>query len=155
MIAYALAGNPIPAAISMWSSSLPDRLEMVFGLRHRTITHWPYIPLALLLGCYWVAGHQRLSAVVYCALFVMVGYICHLFEDLLSKSGIPLGSPYGSPTGLDLYKTNTSSEPVALVSLVGLSLVVAYGKGFCGSEHLSHLPDIVLQTFAFFLGTPL
>lgn len=97
----------------------PDRLEIPsFNRRtqtrrsvipHRTLTHWPLF-WAFLTGLCGSAWHQTQDVLLYPILSVGLGFCAagwlHLVMDIMTPAGIPLVSPFGSRTSLNLYRTS-------------------------------------------------
>ena len=133
---YAATGTFVSAALAGIGSVLPDILEMRGVLPHRTVTHWPYPYLVMAVFLYGLACKSP-SYPVYFFFFVMVGFVCHLFEDSLSRSGIPWKTPFGVRKGFDLYVTNTSSEYLTVFVLSVLSVMVICVRGFLSKAYLS------------------
>lgn len=150
-ILYALTGNPVPAAVATLSCTLPDRME-AWWMKHRGITHWPVIPVALMFLLYWHISTSTSIGASYLILYVVMGYVCHIFEDLLSRSGVPLLTPGSHPVGLDLYKTKTLSELAAVLMLLSVSGLIALQKGFLSVAYVTELPNLSLRTVAALLG---
>src|ERR1700687_5355829 len=113
---YAFTGSFAATAIATASATLPDAMEIwryasvgLPGLQgmfspqqvvassvisHRTYTHYPWFYLAAALPLY-VNLQRDPGFVTYIIYFMVVGCICHLFEDFMSRGGIPLITPKG------------------------------------------------------------
>ena len=97
----------------------PDRLEIPsFNLRtqtrrsvipHRTLTHWPLFWILLSGMCVWTWSESQ-DLLLYLTTSVGLGFCAagwlHLAMDIMTPAGIPLLSPFGSRTSLNLYKTS-------------------------------------------------
>lgn len=135
-VTYALTGSFPATAIATASSMLPDVLEMKL-LKHRTMTHYPWvflIPIVLM----WSAMQHSPGYTLYTAFFIFFGYLCHLAEDFMSKSGIPLVSPFGEPTGLGLYVTHAPSEFRVALIIVALAVAYSWHNGLLTQDYLMH-----------------
>jgi membrane-bound metal-dependent hydrolase YbcI (DUF457 family) len=125
---FAVGGRVLPAILAGLGSVLPDLLEA--GLvRHRTLTHWfplyfvaalIFVPMARVF--FWPAG-----LVVAC---LLLGCLCHLVQDGLSRGGVPLFTPDGRRFGACLYVTRTITETFVVAGIVAISLLVAFNRGF-------------------------
>jgi membrane-bound metal-dependent hydrolase YbcI (DUF457 family) len=134
-VVFAATGRLLPAFIAGLGSILPDILEG--GLvRHRTLTHWPFVYVALILSI--VPAIKLVSwwawLVVGC---LLIGCILHLAEDALSKGGIPLFNPAGKKYGLGWYITDTITETFVSAGIVLVSLYVAGRRGFLSADFLA------------------
>jgi hypothetical protein len=132
---YAATGTLVSAALAGIGAVLPDVMEMRGVLAHRTVTHWPY-PYLVVTALLYVVACASLSYMAYFVFFIMVGCVCHLFEDCLSRGGIPWKTPYGSRKGFDLYVTRTSSEYLTVAVLFILSVTAMLGRGFLNNAYL-------------------
>lgn len=133
---YAATGGVVAASVAAVSSTLPDVLEFRGVIRHRTITHWPYlylVPAIILISQF---REQSAKLAPYIFLFILIGCLCHLAEDALSKTGIPYILPYGPRAGLDLYITGKPSEYFAAMILTGVSTWIAWLNGYVSSDYL-------------------
>jgi len=97
----------------------PDRLEIPsFNRRtqtrssvipHRTLTHWPLFWVFLSGLCVWTWSDSQ-DLLLYVITSVGLGFCAagwlHLVMDIMTSAGIPLLSPFGSRTSLNLYKTS-------------------------------------------------
>jgi len=124
--------------VASGASILPDYLEMPFmGLiPHRTITHWPYLYLVMILGfggLFYLNGHVG----YYLGLFVSIGCFLHLAEDALSRSGIPFGSPFGKTRGCDFYVVHTANEALTAFAISVPCLSAAYLMGWAERSYLT------------------
>lgn len=125
---FAAGGRILPAILAGFGSTLPDLLEA--GLvRHRTLTHWIplYLIAALILvpmarAIFWSAG--LLSACL------LLGCLCHLVQDGLSRGGIPLFTPNGRRFGAGLYVTGTITEHFVVAGMIAISLLVAWDRSY-------------------------
>lgn len=133
-VTYAMTGSFPATAIATASSMLPDVLEVKL-VRHRTLTHYPWIFLIPVVFM-WKAMHHSPGYVLYITFFIMFGYVCHLGEDFLSKSGLPLLSPSGKHTGCGLYVTHTSSERVVAIAIVACAAVYSWYNGLLSQDYL-------------------
>ena len=134
-VVFAATGRLLPAFIAGLGSILPDVLEA--GLvRHRTLTHWPFVYAALILS---IVPAIRLVSwwawlIVGC---LLIGCILHLAEDALSKGGIPLFNPAGKKYGLGWYITDTITETFVSAGIVLVALYVAGRRGFLSADFLA------------------
>ena len=142
---YAATGSFPAMLIASAASHMPDALEFSGIVGHRTVTHYPwfYLVPAVFL---WCRLHNEPGYVAYIVFLVLVGCLCHLFEDLLSNSGIPLVTPYGKPYGLHLYVTRTPSEFTTALAIVFSALLIAWNLGRLDGEYIRHA---ALQTQLF------
>ena len=97
----------------------PDRLEIPsFNRRtqtrrsvipHRTLTHWPLFWVILSGMCFWTWSESQ-DLLLYVITSVGLGFCAagwlHLAMDIMTPAGIPLLSPFGSRTSLNLYRTS-------------------------------------------------
>lgn len=132
---YAATGTFVSSALAGIGSVLPDLLELRGIVPHRTATHYPYPYLILCVGLYW-ATLQNLSYLTYALFFVLLGCVCHLFEDSLSRGGIPWRTPFGQRKGFDFYVTKTTSEYMTVWVLVFTSLSIMFVRGFLSKAYL-------------------
>ena len=148
-IIYAATGFIPGALVAMFASTLPDRLELRGAIKHRTVTHW-FLPVLIVFSVIWrwyAVSHSLLALLL---LFIAAGYIAHLFEDLMSKSGIPFVSPYEKTVGLSLYTTGKPTEYMALFILIALSAGISWYRGFFSLLHMQGQLDTIAR-----LWTPL
>lgn len=125
---FSAGGRILPAFLAGLGSVLPDLLEA--GLvRHRTLIHWfpLYLGAALIAvpaarAFFWPAG-----LVAAC---LLLGCLCHLVQDGLSRGGVPLFIPDGRRYGAGLYITRTITETLVVAGIVVISLLVAFDRGF-------------------------
>jgi len=96
----------------------PDRLEISSYNRrtkirrsvipHRTLTHWPPLWVIMTVAC-WSVLDETQDILLYTVASVGIGFCAaswlHLIMDIMTPSGIPLISPFGSRTSLNLYKS--------------------------------------------------
>ena len=129
MIAYGITqvcntgGHPVIAvsivAISViLSCKLPDQVEVLKFLGHRTWSHSLVLPI-ILIGIFAVIDVHwsvRFALVGLCA-----GYLTHLLADLCSLSGVPLLIG-GFRLRIPLYTTGKTSELIVLV-IIGSLLI--------------------------------
>jgi membrane-bound metal-dependent hydrolase YbcI (DUF457 family) len=140
-IAVSFAPVPRELAIAVGcvvGASLPDQAELVFGysamnerlsvLRHRGITHTPWLWITLaLLGAFIQPDWGGLIS------GLALGAILHIILDAMSPSGVPLlpGRPrwsFGhlrSGRNAYVYRTGTAGEFRVLVPLVAIATVAA------------------------------
>jgi membrane-bound metal-dependent hydrolase YbcI (DUF457 family) len=125
---FAAGGRILPAVFAGLGSILPDLLEAGL-IRHRTLTHWfplylgaslVFVPMAR--AFFWPAG-----LVAAC---LLLGCLCHLVQDGLSRGGVPLLMPDGRRYGAGLYITRTITETLVVFCIVVISLLVAFDLGF-------------------------
>lgn len=130
---YAVTGAYFPTLMAMVGSILPDVVELGI-VRHRTATHWPppWLALAVLsYGACWFCPNIWL----YLFFFIWIGALLHMGEDYLSITGIPFRSPGSLRRGAGLYVTGTMRESVLAISFIGISLLIAYQRGFLAVGH--------------------
>lgn len=138
-LTFVLTGSFPATAIATAASALPDVLELKL-VKHRTLTHYPWLPVfpAVLM---WRAMQNEPGYILYIIFFILVGYICHLAEDFLSNSGIPLWSPFGKSTGCHLYVTHSSSEGVATFAVVAMAAMYGWRNGLFTQAYLMQAAD--------------
>jgi hypothetical protein len=120
----------------------PDRLEMPrFDRRtqtrrslipHRTLTHWPVLWVGL-TGLSWWLWSQPQGLLIYAVTSVGLGFCAsawlHLAMDIMTPTGIPLRSPFGSRTSLNFYRTSmagcrmTGELVCVFVFVIGCQLI--------------------------------
>ncbi|MCD2453652.1 metal-dependent hydrolase [Methylicorpusculum oleiharenae] len=122
----------------------PDRLEFpVFNrltkvrrslIPHRTLTHWPgFWILATVISCTsFFAMDDILFQTIAC---VAIGFCSaswlHLIMDIMTPTGIPLLTPFGKRTTLNLYKTGSFGEWLyILVFLISSQLLASLLSSF-------------------------
>jgi len=145
-VTYALTGSIPATAIATASSMLPDILELKM-MKHRTLTHYPWIPLVPALFI-WKSMQASPGYVLYVVFFVLIGYISHLAEDFLSKSGIPVLSPF-QKIGCGLYITHKHSEQIVSLIIIVVSVVYAWFNGLFSQTYLMEAAN---NTAIFFTG---
>ena len=109
---FAATSNAPIALACVAGSQVPDVAEMVlgypFGMRlslvpHRTLTHWPYLyAFGIILAA---TLHTRAPLAAALVLGICLGALLHLSLDILTPTGIPLGSPFGTRTSLGPYRS--------------------------------------------------
>lgn len=149
---YATTGTLVSAALAGIGSVLPDVFELRGVIPHRTVTHWPYPYVIVALLMYAVVCASP-TYPLYFLFFVLLGCICHLFEDCLSRGGIPWKTPHGPRKGFDFYVTRTSSEYLTVGVLVSVALMVMYGRGFLNKLYLMNEIQHVYRFLGGFLKT--
>lgn len=109
----------------------PDRLEIPgFDRRtqtrrsvipHRTLTHWPLLWVFVTVLCWWSWGECQ-DLMLYVMTSVGLGFCAagwlHLAMDIMTPSGIPLSTPFGRRTSLNLYKTAQAGEWLCILLFV-------------------------------------
>lgn len=133
-VIYAVTGGYLPTCLAMIGSIIPDLLEMGI-VRHRTVTHWPPPWIVLALVSYGACWHSQ-NVWLYLFFFICIGAILHLGEDYLSFTGIPFRTPGSPRRGAGLYVTGTMGEATLAMSISGLSLLFAGGRGFFSIGHV-------------------
>lgn len=135
-IVFAVTGRILPSFIAGVGSILPDVIEA--GLvKHRTITHWPFLYLGLILTI--VPAVKFVSWWAWLILgCLLIGCLLHLAEDSLSKGGIPLFNPVGKKYGLGWYITDTITETFVVTWIVAVTLYFSWRQGFLSADFLSH-----------------
>lgn len=91
-----------------------DLVAGVFG--HRGITH----SLLAVFGCWWLLRHQAVPPAV--AAPVVVGYLSHLFGDLLTPGGLRLSWPFKGTWALPVCRTGSAFEPLVVALLIAAAL---------------------------------
>jgi membrane-bound metal-dependent hydrolase YbcI (DUF457 family) len=108
----------------------PDRLEIPSLnkktkirrslIPHRTLTHWPLFWVVITF-LNWVLARQNNDIFISATTSVGFGFCAsswlHLAMDIMTPSGIPLLTPFGSRTSLNIYKSGHFGE-MAFVSLL-------------------------------------
>ena len=138
-ITFALTGSFPATVIATVSSALPDVLELKL-VKHRTLTHWPWLPL-IPAALIWRSMQHEPGYILYVVFYILVGYIAHLIEDLLSNTGLPLWSPFGGRTGLRLYITKNPSEYIVALALVTAAVCYSWHNGLFEQEYLLQAAD--------------
>jgi len=109
----------------------PDHLEIPrFNKRtqtrrsvipHRTLTHWPPFWVAMTAICWLTLGASD-DFLFYEITSVGLGFCAagwlHLVMDIMTPSGIPLITPFGTRTSLNLYKTAQTGEWLCILLFV-------------------------------------
>lgn len=102
-----ITGQAWPAiAVATMASTWPDRIEHVFGWRHRGVSHWP----GLWLGLLGIAQLTPVPILRWGVLWFAVGSLTHILGDMLSKSGVPLLWPHRTVRGLGLFRVGSWRE---------------------------------------------
>ncbi|APG23945.1 metal-dependent hydrolase [Syntrophotalea acetylenica] len=133
-IVFAAVGRILPAIVAGFGSVLPDLLEA--GLvRHRTLTHWT--PFYIITGVIMVPMARAffLPAGLVTA-FLILGCLCHIVQDGLSRGGVPLFTPNGRRFGAGFYITRTITETLVVSGIMAISLLVAADKGYFGEKRI-------------------
>lgn len=115
---------------------LPDALEFRGVISHRTVTHYPYlyaVPAALV----WFALRRQPTYASYVMFFVLIGCLCHLAQDALSKGGIPLKTPWTGRWGANFYITRELSEYATAGAIMFAAGMVALLLGRFDYQYLS------------------
>lgn len=118
----AIAGCPVSMIAGAWlGSTLPD-LDIVLGIPHRTITHWPVLPGLLGLTSWMLPPPMVPHGELINHLFqgIAFGMLAHLAEDSLTHMGIPVFLPYGKRYSFHLTETGGKLERVILIAVVCL-----------------------------------
>lgn len=116
----------------------PDRLEVpVFNFRtkvrrslipHRTLTHWPgfWIFFTLISYVLFLTIENTVFQVFACVIlgFCISSWL-HLLMDIMTPTGIPIITPFGKRTSLNLYKTASLCEWLCISIFVILSQLLA------------------------------
>lgn len=148
MMVYAATGTFVSSALAGIGSVLPDVFELKGLVPHRTVTHYPYPYLVVCVGMYLYAS-MTLSYPAYMLFFVLLGCVCHLFEDCLSRGGIPWKTPFGPRKGFDFYVTRTPSEYMTMWVLVFTAFSVMLVRGFL---HKTYLATEAVDAYQFLQG---
>lgn len=135
IVIYALTGSLKATILSTIGSILPDVLELGGIIRHRTITHYPYLYLIPAMMLVPFIHHSIYTQITY---WIMIGCITHLALDTASKSGIPYITPYGSKKiALNLYTTFHISEWYISIAITLLFGMLARYNGYLYSTHFT------------------
>ena len=87
-----------------------------FFTKHRGIMHTLFVPCVLTVLS-WFMGEEAIVAVI---LGFNIGYISHLFADMLTKAGCPVLWPIATvPIRILKIRTGTTAETVAAAVLIG------------------------------------
>jgi len=89
-------------------------------LGHRGATH----SLLALLGCGWLLLHGAPHGFV---APVLVGYLSHLFGDLLTPRGLRLAWPFKGTWALPLCRSGSPFEPLVVAAVLAWACFVAIG----------------------------
>ena len=137
-IVYAATGNLSAASIATIGSVVPDAIEFPFGglLKHRGITHWPYLYFAAAGGT-WYLWHVKQELAFYYVLMFVLGMIIHLLEDALSPRGLHWGMPDGQRKGLGLYVPFKQSEYVLAYTIIGTAMLYIWFAGYSDINYLT------------------
>ncbi len=121
-----------------------DMVAGVFG--HRGITH----SLLAVVGCWWLLRHQAVPAEF--AAPVVVGYLSHLFGDLLTPGGLRLSWPFKGTWALPVCRTGSAFEPLVVALLIAAALATVPDRpdpraaleklGFCWQCEALPLPPL-------------
>lgn len=116
----------------------PDRLEIPVVNRftkvrhslipHRTLTHWPGFWIVLtVLSCALslVLVDSLLQAFACVGIGFCIASWLHLIMDIMTPTGIPLLTPFGNRTSLNLYKTASLGEWLCIFIFILLSQSLA------------------------------
>lgn len=117
----------------------PDRLEVPsFNhftkirsslIPHRTLTHWPGTWVIFTIICCWsilVSENTLFLAFSFTGIGFCASAWLHLAMDIMTPSGIPLLTPFGNRTSLNLYKTNSIKEWLYISVFVIFSQASSY-----------------------------
>jgi len=127
-IAYTLC-LPLEGIIAVAVGSIiPDFLEFVFKfrLKHRGITHfWGLYGIALLVVHYYPFAQPLIASLL---TWFILGCLLHIFEDSMSKSGVPFcPGIHGHYIKLgELYKTGELSEFFTVLALLSGCLLIKF-----------------------------
>ncbi len=116
----------------------PDRLEVpVYNsftkvrrslIPHRTLTHWPgfWIVTTMFACVSFLAMEDTLFQAIACVSigFCMSSWL-HLIMDIMTPTGIPLLTPFGNRTSLNMYKTASLGEWLCIFVFVLFSQSLA------------------------------
>ncbi len=128
-VAITLPFAPVLAPVAAFGATAPDWSEWIlrfFGRRvtHRGVTHYVYIPIAIVLFAIAIAPiFPFLSPIV--AAFG-VGYLSHWFADALTVSGVPVSgaSSYRVHFFGGRIRTGQGVEYVIAFGLLAVSVLV-------------------------------
>lgn len=132
-IIYGITGNLQATIFSSIGAILPDVLELNGVIKHRTITHYPYIYIvpAILLMPFMHTNIYTMTV-----FWITVGCIIHLILDSASKSGIPYITPYSNnKIALNLYITHHISEWYIAIIITVLFSMLARFNGYMYVDH--------------------
>ena len=90
--------------------SLP--LSSLFG--HRGFTHSLIMVVLMFVGLAYVTAHPDYSIGRWMVMPLCVGYLSHILGDALTPSGVPLFYPKKTTYSLNLFKTRSPLETVAV-----------------------------------------
>lgn len=111
----------------------PDRLDIPsFNKRtqprrsvipHRTLTHWPpfWVVMTMTAICWLTLGASEdflFYEITRAGLGFCAASWLHLAMDIMTPSGIPLITPFGTRTSLNLYKTAQTGEWLCILLFV-------------------------------------
>jgi len=132
-ITYAI-GLPLEGIVVVAIGSIiPDFIEFVFKMKHRGMSHfWGIYALIFLFATYHVFQQPIVGLIIKWTSF---GCLLHLFEDSMSKAGIPTfpGSLRKIKLG-ELYITKQPSEFFLALSIVVLCIVIKIMKVYFGID---------------------
>lgn len=132
-IIYGITGNLQATILSTIGAILPDVIELNGLIRHRTITHYPYI---YIIPAILIAPFTHISLYYIILYWVLIGCITHIILDAFSKCGIPYKNPYGSKRiALNLYITHQISEwKIAILIAIAFGMLARF-NGYLYTNH--------------------
>jgi len=123
-IAYAI-GLPLEGIIAVAIGSIiPDFIEFVFKIKHRGISHfWGIYALVFLFATYHAFQQPIIAGLI--IKWTSLGCLLHLFEDAMSKAGIPMfpGTFKRIKLG-QLYITKQPSEIIVALSILAICVAI-------------------------------
>ena len=131
-ITYAATLNPAFAGLAAMGSVLPDKVEFLCPwLKHRGNSHSLLIWTGL-CGTMWLTGELEPNLRL---LFpIAIGGLCHVLEDMLSASGVPLypsinPKKKSNTLKFPLYKTGQISEYAVASALIIAAITTMWLRG--------------------------
>jgi len=127
-IAYAFSLPLEGIIVVAIGSIIPDFLEFIFKfkLKHRGITHfWGLYAIGLLVIHYHPFSQPLITSLL---TWLMLGCLLHIFEDSMSKSGVPFfpGIRGHYIKVGELYKTKDISEFFTVLALLSGCLLIKF-----------------------------
>lgn len=138
-VVYVATGNLLSSILAALGSILPDILEFNGAIKHRTLTHCPWIWMVG-AAISWVLYMQSgfISIGLYITFFVICGALLHLIEDALSYGGIPVLGPFGKRIGCGVYVTQTIGEEFTVIAIIIVMALLAWKQGMLDLDYLTN-----------------
>ena len=137
-------GLPVEGIIAVTAGSiLPDLIEFLLRAKHRDISHFWGIYLALFLFfVYWPFSNDFLFSACL-SKWLVLGCLFHIIEDAASKDGVPFFPGLNKKIKIgELYYTGTRSEFVTVICSVSFLLLLK--TLLVLTENKSWLPSFLL-----------